>query len=377
MKKILVCILAILLMVGSLVGCTQLSNSAANDTGKDKTSSNATSEDATTSDSTTKDTGSEDAPLRVAVIYSGFLGDKSFNDSAHIGAMQAVEDMGIELKEMESKEPTEWESNFVAMAADGYDLVICISTQFQEIMTKHAPDFPDTKFALIDGVVEGENIVSSTFAQNEGSFLAGAAAALFTTHDEIEGVNPEKVIGWVGGMDIPVLADFFTGYSQGAKYIDPNVTILKSFAGSFNDPLKGKELTIAQYSQGADVVMNVAAGTGTGILEAAKEEGKFAIGVDLDQDSVYPGSVLTSMLKRVDVATYLAITSVINGTYRGNTTTYLDVSNGGVGLTDMSVMKETLGDKFPEDILVKLDEIVKKIKSGEIMVASYEGFGKR
>lgn len=358
MKKIIVCILAMLLVVGSLAGCTQSSNSTA-------------------TDSTTSDAVSEDTPLRVAVIYSGFLGDKSFNDSAHIGAMQAVEDMGIELKEMESKEPTEWESNFVAMAADGYDLVICISTQFQEIMTKHAPDFPDTKFALIDGIVEGENIVSSTFAQNEGSFLAGAAAALFTTHDEIEGVNPDKVIGWVGGMDIPVLADFFTGYNQGAKYIDPNITILQSFAGSFNDPLKGKELTIAQYSQGADVVMNVAAGTGTGILEAAKEQGKFAIGVDLDQDAVYPGSVLTSMLKRVDVATYLAINSVINGTYRGNTTTYLDVSNGGVGLTDMSVMKEALGEKFPEDILVTLDEIVKKIKSGEIVVESYEGFGKR
>jgi len=291
--------------------------------------------------------------------------------------MRAVKDYGIDLKEMESKEPTEWESNVVAMASDGYDLVIGVSTQFQDILKKHAPEFPNTKFALIDGVVPGDNIVSSTFAQNEGSFLAGAAAAMFTTKTDIPGVNPDKTIGWVGGMDIPVLHDFLVGYEQGAKYIDPDIKILHSFAGTFNDPLKGKELTIAQYSQGADIVMNVASGTGTGILEAAKEQGKYAIGVDLNQDSVYPGSILTSMVKRVDNATYLAIESVIKGTYKGNTTTYLDISNGGVSLTDMSVMKNALGDKFPQDILDKTAELAEKIKSGEIKVNAYEGFGRK
>ena len=348
MKKILSLVVSLILTMGVLAGCGEKSENPSADGDK----------------------------LKVALVYSGFLGDKSFNDSAHEGAMRAVEEFGIELKEMESKEPTEWESNFVAMAADGYDLVIAVSTQFEEIVTKHAPEFPDTKFALIDGVVKGDNVVSSTFAQNEGSFLAGAAAALFTTKDDIEGVNPEKIIGWVGGMDIPVLSDFFTGYEQGAKYIDPEVEILQSFAGSFNDPLKGKELTVAQYSQGADIVMNVASGTGNGILEAAKDEGKYAIGVDLNQDDVYPGSILTSMLKRVDVATYMVIESVINGTYEGNVTNYLDISNGGVSLTDMSVMKEALGDQFPQDILDKLKELEEKVKNGEIEVESFEGFGR-
>ncbi|SFN80144.1 BMP family lipoprotein [Proteiniclasticum ruminis] len=349
MKKILSLVVSLVLTMGVLAGCGEKSETPSGDGDK----------------------------LKVALVYSGFLGDKSFNDSAHEGAMRAVEEFGIELKEMESKEPTEWESNFVAMAADGYDLVIAVSTQFEEIVTKHAPEFPETKFALIDGVVKGDNVVSSTFAQNEGSFLAGAAAAMFTTKTDIEGVNPEKIIGWVGGMDIPVLSDFFTGYEQGAKYIDPEVQILQSFAGSFNDPLKGKELTVAQYSQGADIVMNVASGTGNGILEGAKDEGKYAIGVDLNQDDVYPGSILTSMLKRVDVATYMVIESVINGTYKGNVTNYLDISNGGVSLTDMSVMKEALGDKFPQDILDKIKELEEKVKNGEIKVESFEGFGRK
>lgn len=318
-----------------------------------------------------------DKPLKVALVLAGFLGDKSFNDSSYVGVEKAIEEYGIEVKVMESKVPAEWESNFVAMCSEDYDLVVAVSTQFNDIVEKHAPEFPDQKIALIDGVVKGDNIVSSTFAQNEGSFLAGAAAAMFTTKTEIPNVNPEKIIGWVGGMDIPVLADFFTGYEQGAKHVDPDIQILQSFAGTFNDPLKGKELTIAQYNQGADIVMNVASGTGTGILEAAKEEGKYAIGVDLNQDNDQPGHVLTSMLKRVDTATFLAIESVINGTFAGNTTTYLDINNGGVGLTDMSVMKEALGDKFPQDILEEIQKLEEQVRAGEITVNAYEGFGRQ
>lgn len=314
--------------------------------------------------------------VKVAMVLSGFLGDKSFNDSSYEGAQQAIKDFGIELKVLESGDPADWESNFVAMCSGEYDLVVAVSTQFQDIVEKHAPEFPEQKIALIDGVVKGDNVVSSTFAQNEGSFLAGAAAAMFTTQTGIEGVNEDKIIGWVGGMDIPVLHDFFVGYEQGAKYIDPDIQILQSFAGTFNDPLKGKELTVAQYSQGADIVMNVASGTGTGVLEAAKEQGLYAIGVDLNQDADQPGHVLTSMLKRVDTGTYLVIQDVVNGTFNGNYTYYLDINNGGVSLTDMSVMKEALGDAFPEEILTRIQELEEKVRSGEIVVDSYEGFGR-
>ena len=312
--------------------------------------------------------------VRVALVLSGFLGDKSFNDSAYEGLKRAEDEFGIELKVLESMNPADWEPNLIAMAAENYDLVVGSSTQLQEIIDKNAGDFPDVKFAIIDGVVKAPNVMSAIFAQNEGSFLAGAAAALFTTRTEIPGVNAEKIIGWVGGMDIPVLHDFLVGYEQGAAYIDPETKVLVSFAGTFNDPLKGKELTLAQYQQGADIVMNVASNTGNGILEAAFESKKYAIGVDLDQDDIYPGHILTSMLKRVDMGTYLITKAVVEGKFEGGVTLVMDINNGGIGLTKMEVMKKALGDKFPQDILDRISALEAEVKSGKIKVVTYEGF---
>jgi len=314
-------------------------------------------------------------PIRVCVVYTGNLGDKSYNDSCNEGAQRAVTDFGIELKSLEGATAEEWESNLLAACEDGYDLVIGASSNIADYITEHGPNYPDTKFAVIDTTVDLPNVQSISFAQNEGSFLAGAAAAMFTEKTEIPGVNEDAIIGWVGGMDIPVLHDFFTGYEQGAKYINPDIQILQSFAGEWSNPLKGKELTFAQYDQGADIVMNVASGTGTGILEGAKEKGLYAIGVDLNQDNDQPGAVLTSMLKRVDTACYLTIQSVVEDTFAGGTTQYLSLKDGGVSLTDFSVMKEHLGDVFPQDIVDKTNELAEKIASGEIVVENYEGFG--
>ena len=320
----------------------------------------------------------DDGTIRVAMVLSGFLGDLSFNDSANEGVQRAIADFGIEVTILESGNPADWEANFVAMASADYDLVIAVSTQFQDIVETHAPNFPDTRIALIDGVAGGNNpnVVSAIFAQNEGSFLAGAAAALFTTRTEIPGVNEERIIGWVGGMDIPVLSDFFIGFEQGARHVDPDIQILQSFAGTFNDPLIGRELTLAQFDMGADVVMNVASGTGVGILEAAAERELFAIGVDMDQDHEHPGHVLTSMLKRVDVATYLVIESVVNDTFVGDYILYLDINNGGVSLTDFSVMRQVWGDLFPLDLIEEIQELERQVRAGEIVVANYPGFGR-
>ena len=312
--------------------------------------------------------------IRIAIVHAGFLGDKSFNDSANEGIKKAMEEYDIEVKTLESKVPSDWETNVVSMASEGYDLVIGNSSQFQDIIKKHAPEFPDVKFAIIDAVVNEPNVMSVVFAQNEGSFLAGAAAALFTQKTDIANVNPDKTIGWVGGMDIPVLQDFLTGYKQGAAYIDPETKVLVSFAGTFNDPLKGKELALAQYSQGADIIMNVASNTGNGVLEAAKDSQKYAIGVDINQDDIYPGFILTSMLKRVDAGTYEVIKSVAEDKFKGGEILKMNVANGGIGLTDMATMKQALGEKFPEDILTKMGELTEKIKSGEITVESYPGF---
>ena len=354
MKRKVVSILLAATMCLSLVAC----------------GNGGTEKEKTASDGSKKDSG-----IKVAVVYSGNLGDKSYNDSCNEGAQRAAKELGVEVKNLEGTTAEEWEANFLAAAEGGYDHVICSSSNLEEYLKEYAPSYPDVKFAIIDSVVEGENVQSISFAQNQGSFLAGAAAAMFTKCTDIEGVNDKNIIGWVGGMDVPVLHDFYVGYEQGAKYIDPDIEVLQSFAGTWSDPLKGKELTLAQYDQGADIVMNVASGTGAGVLEGAKEAGKYAIGVDLNQDNDQPGSILTSMVKRVDTASYTVIESVVKDKFEGNTTEYLEVANEGVGLTDFSVMKEHLGDQFPQEIIDKVNELAEKIKNGEIVVDNYKGFG--
>ena len=380
MKKRMTALLLTAAMVAGLAACSGSSDTAATEAAPSAAGSAAEengAEAGETADAESKGESTSGEPLKVALVYSGFLGDQSFHDLAHAGAMKAVEEYGIELQELESGEAADWEANFVAMADAGYDLVIGVSTQFLDIMERNCPNYPDTKFALIDGVSNaGDNVVSTLFAQNEGSFLAGAAAAMFTTKTDIEGVNEEKIIGWVGGMDIPVLRDFYAGFEQGAKYIDPDIQILQSFGSSMTDALKGRELANAQIDQGADIIMNVANITGLGVMEACADRGVYAIGVDTNQDNLYPGHILTSMQKNVDICTFQIIESVVNGTFKGGTATYMDLAHDGVGLTDFSVMREALGDKFPEDIVEKVDELKEKVVSGEIVVGSYEGYEK-
>ncbi len=376
--------MGVLLVAGLCMGLTACSSgteettAAATTAAEETTAAEAEAEETTATEAESEETEAAAAsgdPISVCIVYTGNLGDKSYNDSCNEGAQRAVEDFGVELRSLEGTTAAEWEANLVAACEEGYDLIIGASSNIADYIIEHGPDYPDTKFAVIDTTVDLPNVQSISFAQNQGSFLAGAAAAMFTEKTDIEGVNEDAIIGWVGGMDIPVLHDFYVGYEQGAKYINPDITILQAFAGTWSDPLKGKELTLAQYEQGADIVMNVASGTGTGVLEGAKEAGKYAIGVDLNQDGDQPGSVLTSMVKRVDNACYLVIESVVNGTFEGGSTRYLDLEQGGVSLTDFSVMREALGEQFPEDIVEKCDELAQQIISGEIVVENYEGFG--
>lgn len=369
--------LSVLLVAGLCLGLTACGGGAEETTAAAEETTAAAEEETEAAEAETEAAEAEASgdPISVCIVYTGNLGDKSYNDSCNEGAQRAIEDFGIELRSLEGTTAAEWEANLVAACEEGYDLIIGASSNIADYIVEHGPNYPDTKFAVIDTTVDLPNVQSISFAQNQGSFLAGAAAAMFTEKTDIEGVNEDAIIGWVGGMDIPVLHDFYTGYEQGAKYINPDITILQAFAGNWSDPLRGKELTLAQYEQGADIVMNVASGTGAGVLEGAKEAGKYAIGVDLNQDADQPGSILTSMVKRVDNACYLVIESVVNGTFEGGSTRYLDLEAGGVSLTDFSVMREALGDKFPEDIVEKCNELAEQIIAGEIVVENYEGFG--
>ncbi len=249
-------------------------------------------------------------------------------------------------------------------AQDGADLIIGVGSTMQDAVANVAPDFPDTMFALVDSYAGGDNVVGLISQEQEGTYLAGVLAASMTTSD-LEGMNEEKVIGFIGGMDIPVIHRFLSGFEQGAAYVDPDVTVEVAYVGSFRDPAKAKELALAMIeNQGVDIVYSVAGSFGdAGVFEAVEEKGVYGIGSDVDWDSQVPGSVLTSVLKHTDKAVYDIIERYMNGEFEAGEIPY-GVADGVMDITDMSVM----GDKIPDDVRAMLDDIKAKIKSGEIVV---------
>ena len=297
-------------------------------------------------------------PLKVGIVLStGGLGDKSFNDSAYRGLEMAKKELGVEFKYVEPASSAEDEQFLREYADANYDLIIATGFQMTDAAKKVAADYPNIKFAMIDDIVESSNTRNLLFKEEEGSFLMGAVAAM---------MSKTGTIGFVGGIEVPLIQKFQRGYEQGAKYVNPNMKVLTAYAGGqnpFNDPLKGKEIAISEIKQGADVVYHAAGATGIGVIEGAKELGKYAIGVDSDQDDVAPGVVLTSLLKNVDVAVYDTVKSVIDGKFQAGTHAF-GIAENGVGATDFRNTKEIIG----AENLAKLDEIIAKIKSGEIVV---------
>ena len=326
---------------------------------------------------TTTDEPAGDAALKAACILGvGGLGDQGYNDLIYAGMERAKAELGIDFDYAEPKQVTDFEQIMRDMSNSGeYCVIVCVGFDQMDALMTVAPDYPEQNYAFIDGFIDADNIVNYTCREQEGSFLVGAMAALMKADAATYGLADNGSIGFVGAMENDTILRFAAGYDAGAKYINPDIQILKTFVGAWDNPLEGKNHTLAKYDAGADIVMNVASGTGVGVLEGAKEAGKYAIGVDLNQDYDQPGSILTSMVKRVDTACYSVIKEVVDGTFAGNTVSYLDVAGKGVSLTDFAAIKEALGDKFPEEIITKLAEIEAKIVSGEIVVPNYEGFG--
>ncbi len=373
MKKTLSLLLSISLVASMIIGCGGSSDQAAETSAAVEDAVSNAVEEADAQDA------SED-PLTVCLIVN-LLGDQSFADAAYSGLLKAEEEFGdrIETRVSQCEDQSLYEQQVLTACEEGYDLVICGGSAYGEYLKKHCTSYPDIMFGIMDTVVDGPNVCSVTFAQNQGSFLAGAAAAKFTQLTQIPNVNEEKIVGWVGGDQIPALKDFFIGFEEGVKYVDPEVQILQSYAGTFQDPLLGKELTLAMYDQGADIVMNVASNTGNGVLEAAAESGYYAIGVDINQDNNQPGAILTSMLKQNGEGVYYVIKNALEGTFEGGTSLYMDLAKGGVDLTDMSVFKEHLETDeqraLIDEILEYVADLKEKIISGEIVVSNYEGYG--
>ena len=324
----------------------------------------------------------EEKKVKVVLYVNGTLGDKSFFDSANRGLGMAVKELGIEAKTIEGGyAPERWEPDITQLVEGDWDIIIAGTWQLQEHLEKIAPKHPEKKFFTYDTKVDYskgglDNVYSILYSQNEGSFLVGALAAMITTSD-MALANPEKVIGFLGGMDIPVINDFKVGYEQGAKYIDPDIKVLVSYAGAWNDPAKGKELILAQYDQGADIAFNVAGETGLGLLDAAKDKKRYAIGVDSDQYLLYKESdpekashIVTSMMKNVDLSLYRAIKLHLEGKLAYGKAEVLGIEKNGVGVADNENFKKLV----PQEFAARIKELEKKIISGEIKVDT--AFGK-
>ncbi|TDT68591.1 basic membrane protein A [Hypnocyclicus thermotrophus] len=297
-----------------------------------------------------------DKGLKVGIVLSiGGLGDKSFNDAAYRGLQRAKEELGVDFKYVEPASPAEDEGYLREYAEAGYDLVIATGFLMRDAAEAVAKDFPETKFAIIDDVVDLPNTQSLLFKEDEGSFLVGALAAM---------MSKTGTIGFVGGMEVPLIKKFQRGYEMGAKYINPDIKIgvlYTSGPNPFNDPVRGKENTLALVKQGADVVYHAAGGTGAGVIAGAKDAGIYAIGVDSNQDGEAPGVVLTSMLKRVDVAVFEAVKALKEGTFKGGIKRF-GVAENGVGTTDFEFTKDIIG----AEKIAKLEEIKQDIIAGKI-----------
>lgn len=252
-----------------------------------------------------------DAPKLGIVYDAGGKFDKSFNQSAFEGASRFKKDTNIPFIEVQASSDTQAEQVLRALARKKLDLIISIGFSQTKAVQKVAKEFPNVKFALIDGVAEGANVNSILFKEEEGSYLVGVAAAMAST---------SKKLGFIGGIDIPLIRTFACGYAQGAKAADPKAEVTQNMVGTtsaaWNDPAKGGELARSQFERGVDVVFAVAGGSGMGTLQTAKEKGKLAIGVDSNQNYIYPGTMLTSMVKRVDNAVYDSFTQVKNGSWK-------------------------------------------------------------
>ena len=293
------------------------------------------------------------------IVAQGGLGDRSYNDSGFAGLTKAAQDFGVEVVPIESPDPVGEGEQLLRTAAEaGFDLVITLEFTHFDPLPRVAPDYPDTTFAIVNIVVDGPNVVSVMFDEHTGSYLAGALAAMVTTDDSLEQTNDEAVIGAIGGVQSSGIDVFLHGYLQGACAINPDINVLFAYSGGFADPAKGKEITLGMYEQDADVVFQVAGGTGAGVIDAAKEENRFAVGVDSDQDFMAPGNVLTSMLKRVDIAVYDLIKQLAAGELQGGTVAQYGLDQNGVGISDMTYTRHLMPGEYMDQITEFHDAII-------------------
>ena len=300
------------------------------------------------------------AAAEPALIFDlGGKFDKSFNEAAFNGAQRWANETGNSFRDIELQSEAQREQALRRFAESGSNPIVMAGFAFADALGQVAGDYPDTSFVIIDMVVDAPNVRSVVFNEHEGSYLVGMMAAM---------ASKSNTVGFIGGMDIPLIRKFACGYAQGVKAVNPDATVIANMTGTtpaaWNDPVKGSELTKAQISQGADVVYAAAGGTGVGVLQTAADEGILSIGVDSNQNYLHPGKVLTSMLKRVDNAVFEAFT---DGPGLETGFRVMGLANGGVGYA----MDEFNKDLVDANMQNAVENASKKIAAGDLTVHDY------
>ncbi len=302
------------------------------------------------------------AQAKPAVIYdTAGKFDKSFNEAVYQNGVKPMEAEGIKIREFEPQNEAQREQGLRRLASRGFTPIVAVGFNMSSAVTKVATEFPDIHFTIIDDKVDLPNVQSVVFKEHEGSFLVGALAAKF---------SKTGTIGFVGGMDIPLIRKFECGYEQGAKYAVPGIKVLENMTGStpaaFGDPAKGSELAKSQFSQGADVIYAAAGGTGLGVYQAAADEHKYAIGVDSNQNHLQPGTMLTSMVKLVGKAAQDSWKEEIKGDWKPGIK-ILGLKENAVNWA-LDKNNEAL---ITDDMKAYMEELKQEIVSGKIVVHDY------
>jgi basic membrane protein A len=332
-----------LLTVGLMAGCTSTAPSDPSTGEKPAPSNEKTAE-----------------TISVGIVFdSGGLGDQSFNDSAWRGIQKAESELKIKVAKVESKDEKDYETNLAAMADDGHDLVIAVGLNQGKALEKVAPQYPDTKFAIVDGSVTAPNVRMLKFKEEEGSFLVGYIAGKMTKTGKI---------GFVGGQELDLIKKFQYGFAAGIKEANPAAVLLPAkYTGNWDNVDDAKTAANSLFGSGADIVYHAAGRAGLGVIRAAKDKNLYAIGVDSDQDGIAPGNVLTSMIKNVDEAVFATIKDCLEAKFTAGEIIY-GVKEKGVGISALTHTRETIG---PE-ILAELEALKLKITGDELKVPASE-----